>query len=146
MAPPSRGAGKYVPRKGLKQPSRKSVASKTSARKTAPSSQQRRARRYRPGTVALRQIRKYQRSTDLLIRKAPFQRLVRAYAEQHLPDARIQLGAMITLQEALEGYLVGLFEDTNLLAIHAKRVTIMQRDMQLAQRLRGETFGDKANQ
>ena len=94
--------------------------------------------RYRPGTVALREIRKYQKSTDLLIRKLPFQRLVREIAQDFKTDLRFQSTAILALQEASEAYLVGLFEDTNLCAIHAKRVTIMPKDIQLARRIRGE--------
>lgn len=94
--------------------------------------------RYRPGTVALREIRKYQKSTDLLIKKAPFQRLVREIAQEFKLDIRFQLSAIAALQEASEAYLIGLFEDTNLCAIHAKRVTIMPKDLQLARRIRGE--------
>eukprot|EP00798_Chlamydomonas_sp_ICE-L_P015441 gene15441-biopygen24490 len=94
---------------------RKQLATKA-ARKSAPATGGvKKSHRYRPGTVALREIRKYQKSTELLIRKLPFQRL-----------------------EAAEAYLVGLFEDTNLAAIHAKRVTIMPKDIQLARRIRGE--------
>ena len=94
--------------------------------------------RYRPGTVALREIRKYQKSTDLLIRKAPFQRLVKEIAQEFKSDLRFQSTAVLALQEAAEAYLVGLFEDMNACAIHAKRVTIMPKDMQLARRIRGE--------
>ena len=94
--------------------------------------------RYRPGTVALREIRKYQKSTDLLIRKLPFQRLVREIASDFATDLRFQSHAVLALQEAAEAYLVGLFQDTNLLAIHARRVTIKPKDMQLARRIRGE--------
>ena len=94
--------------------------------------------RHRPGTVALRQIRKYQKSTALLIRKLPFQRLVREIAQDFKSDLRFQGSAVLALQEAAEAYLVGLFEDTNLCAIHAKRVTIMPKDIQLARRIRGE--------
>ncbi|EGT34561.1 hypothetical protein CAEBREN_26312 [Caenorhabditis brenneri] len=94
--------------------------------------------RYRPGTVALREIRRYQKSTELLIRKLPFQRLVREIAQDFKTDLRFQSAAIGALQEASEAYLVGLFEDTNLCAIHAKRVTIMPKDMQLARRIRGE--------
>ena len=94
--------------------------------------------RYRPGTVALREIRKYQKSTDLLIRKAPFQRLVREISHDMKNNLRYQETTLLALQEASEAYLVGLFEDTNLCAIHAKRVTIMPKDMQLARRIRGE--------
>ncbi|KAJ7091336.1 histone-fold-containing protein, partial [Mycena belliarum] len=111
--------------------------------------------RFRPGTVALREIRRYQKSTELLIRKLPFQRLVREIAQDFkvrsrlffliLPrltrpqtDLRFQSSAVMALQEAAEAYLVSLFEDTNLAAIHAKRVTIQPKDLALARRLRGE--------
>ena len=94
--------------------------------------------RYRPGIVALREIRRYQKSTELLIRKLPFQRLVREIAQDFRTDLRFQSSAVVALQEASEAYLVGLFEDTNLCAIHAKRVTIMPKDVQLARRIRGE--------
>ncbi len=94
--------------------------------------------RFRPGTVALREIRRYQKSTELLIRKLPFQRLVREIAQDFKTDLRFQASAIAALQEASESYLVGLFEDTNLCAIHAKRVTIMPKDVQLARRIRGE--------
>jgi histone H3 len=96
--------------------------------------------RYRPGTVALREIRKYQKSTDLLIRKLPFQRLVREIMAEvgNGTVTRMQTPALLALQEATEAYAVGLFEDTNLCAIHAKRVTIMAKDIQLARRIRGE--------
>ncbi|KAL7424969.1 histone H3.1 [Cryptotrichosporon argae] len=94
--------------------------------------------RYRPGTVALREIRRYQKSTELLIRKLPFQRLVREIAQDFKTDLRFQSSAVLALQEASEAYLVSLFEDTNLAAIHAKRVTIQPKDLQLARRLRGE--------
>lgn len=94
--------------------------------------------RYLPGTVALREIRKYQKGTQLLLRKLPFQRLVREVAQDFKADLRFQSSAILCMQEAAEAYLVNLFEDTNLCAIHAKRVTIMPRDMQLALRIRGE--------
>ena len=94
--------------------------------------------RYRPGTVALREIRHYQKSTELLIRKLPFQRLVRELSAFIKSDLRFQGSALLALQEASEAYLVGLFEDTNLAAIHAKRVTIQPKDIQLARRIRGE--------
>ena len=94
--------------------------------------------RWRPGTVAMREIRKYQKSTELLIRKLPFQRLVREIAQEFKADLRFQSTAIMALQEASEAYLVGLFEDCNLCAIHAKRVTILPKDIQLARRIRGE--------
>ena len=94
--------------------------------------------RYRPGTVALREIRRYQKSVDPLICKLPFQRLVKEVAQDFMPDLRFQAKAILALQEASEDYLVGLFQDTNLCAIHAKRVTIFPKDIQLARRIRGE--------
>src|ERR1700709_2908071 len=98
---------------------------KQTARKAAPSSGGvKKPHRYRPGTVALREIRRYQKSTELLIRKLPFQRLVREIAQDFKSDLRFQSSAIGALQESVEAYLVSLFEDTNLCAIHAKRVTI----------------------
>ena len=160
----------------IKQTARKSTADKRPrfspiALKANPSSpKSRKPHRYRPGTVALREIRKYQKSTDLLIRKLPFQRLVREIAEKINGKLyRFQSTAILALQEASEAFLVckssyplkyhfffylytlvflplisyllfclALFEDTTLCAIHAKRVTIMPKDMQLARRIRGE--------
>ena len=138
---------------------RKQLATKA-ARKSAPATGGvKKPHRYRPGTVALREIRRYQKSTELLIRKVkfiwnycsscsqltfssflqlPFQRLVREIAQDFKTDLRFQSSAVMALQEASEAYLVGLFEDTNLCAIHAKRVTIMPKDIQLARRIRGE--------
>ncbi|XP_074360414.1 histone H3.3-like isoform X2 [Apium graveolens] len=98
----------------------------------------RKPHRYRPGTVALREIRKYQKTTELLILKLPFQRLVREIAQGIKSDLRFQSHAFLALQEASEDYLVGLFHDANLCSIHAKRVTIMPKDIQLARRIRGE--------
>nr|XP_049463603.1 uncharacterized protein LOC125906872 [Anopheles coluzzii] len=120
---------------------RKQLATKA-ARKSAPATGGvKKPHRYRPGTVALREIRRYQKSTELLIRKLPFQRLVREIAQDFKTDLRFQSSAVMALQEASEAYLVGLFEDTNLCAIHAKRVTIMPKDIQLARRIRGERGG-----
>jgi len=97
-------------------------------------------RRYRPGTVAMREIRKYQKSTDLLLRRLPFSRVVRQIAQkctENGSDLRWQARALEALQCATEAHLVSLFEDANLCAIHAKRVTGMTRDIQLARRIRG---------
>ncbi|CEJ01446.1 Putative Histone H3 [Rhizopus microsporus] len=117
---------------------RKQLATKA-ARKSAPTTGGvKKPHRYKPGTVALREIRRYQKSTELLIRKLPFQRLVREIAQDFKTDLRFQSSAIGALQEAAEAYLVSLFEDTNLAAIHAKRVTIQPKDIQLARRLRGE--------
>ncbi|KAJ3388291.1 centromeric DNA-binding histone H3-like protein cse4 [Entophlyctis sp. JEL0112] len=116
----------------------------------SPAGVEKRQHRYRPGTVALREIRKYQKSTDLLLRKLPFSRLVRDIIGQYTNDRfrdgegtgmRVQSAALAALQEAAEAFLVHLFEDANLCAIHAKRVTIMQKDIQLARRIRGPFGG-----
>ena len=73
-----------------------------------------------------------------MIKKLPFQRLVREIAQDFKSDLRFQGLSILALQEASEAYIVGLFEDTNLCALHAKRVTIMPKDVQLARRIRGE--------
>ena len=110
----------------------------TSAKKRTQSLVKKHKRRYRPGTVALREIRRYQKSTNLLLRKLPFQRLVREIGQGILANCRFQSTAILVLQEAAEAFLVGLFEDTNLIALHCRRVTIMPRDLQLAIRIRGD--------
>ena len=95
-----------------------------------------RPHRYRPGTVALREIRRFQKSTELLMRKLPFQRLVRELAQDFKSDLRWNPNAILALQEATEVYMVGLFEDSNKCAIHARRVTLMPKDIQLARFIR----------
>ncbi len=118
---------------------RKQLASQAARKSTPSTGIVKKTHRYRPGTVALREIRRYQKNTDLLLKKAPFQRLVREVAQDFKTgDLRFQSSAVMALQEASEAYLVGIFEDTNLCAIHARRVTIMPKDMQLARRIRGE--------
>ena len=102
------------------------------------------ARKFKAGTVSLREIRKYQRTTEMQIRKAPFRRLVREIANEKVDmsdfpnGARMQHVSLIALQEAAEAYLVKLYEDTNLNCIHRKRITIEPKDIQLARRVRGE--------
>jgi histone H3 len=96
--------------------------------------------RYRPGAVAIKEIRKYQKSTGLLLRKLPFQHLAREIPQDFRSganDLRYQSTAMLALQEAAEAYLAGLFEDANLCAIHGKRAALMPKDIQLARRIRG---------
>jgi len=104
----------------------------------------RKKHRFRPGTVALREIRKYQKSTGLLMQKLPFSRVVREIAQDMVTvnnNVRWQSTALLALQEATEAYLVHLFEDSYLCTVHAKRVTLMQKDLQLARRIRGK-WGD----
>ena len=94
--------------------------------------------RYRAGTVALQDIRHFQKTSALLIRKLPFQRLVREITQDLRTDLRFQSAVILCLQEAAEAYLVRLFDDANLCAIHARRVTILPKDIQLARRIWGE--------
>ena len=100
----------------------------------------RKPRRWRPGTVALRQIKKYQKSTDLLIRKLPFQRLVREVAQKIDPTLRFQSTAILALQEASESFLVTMFEDVNVCSLHAGRVTIQTKDIKLWNRMIRDNF------
>lgn len=129
-----------------KQTARKSVGGKAprqqlatkAARMSAPATGgATRRRRYRPGAKALKEIRKYQRSTALLIPALAFQRLVREISQDCRTDLRFQSAALAALQEAAEAYLVGTFELANLCAVHARRVTLMPRDISLARRIRG---------
>ena len=135
MARTKQSAKKTV---GGKAP-RQHVASKAARKQIPADAGIKKARRFRPGTVALREIRRYQKSTELLIRKLPFQRLVREIAQDFKTDLRFQASAIMALQEASEAYLVSLFEDANLAAIHAKRVTIMPKDLSLVRRIRPDT-------
>jgi len=141
---------KSVPAPPMKQVARKSTAAVKGgkklpvARKAPRELAAKTARKFRPGHQALREIRKYQKSTDLLIPKLPFSRLIREVATNvatHVQDLRFQSTAIMALQEAAEAYLTTLFEDTVLCAIHARRVTIMPKDMQLTMRIRGGPAG-----
>ena len=93
----------------------------------------RRRRKFRPGTVALREIRKYQKSTELLIQKLPFQRFVREVFSQisSTQTFRVTPQALLALQEASESFLIHMFEQSNLIAIHGKRVTLNVKDILL---------------
>jgi len=98
--------------------------------------------RFKPGTVALREIKRYQKTTNLLLPRAPFQRLVRSICSGIDNDLRFASNALQALQESSEAYIVGVFEDANLCAIHANRVTVMKKDMDLARRIRGDNNTD----
>ena len=154
---PSKKGRRPVTAKAVRRPARnaavpfKAIASKSSfgfARKEqVPPPKKKKPRRYRPGTVALREIRKYQKSTDSLIRKAPMKRLIkevitdfdtRSAGQRMLGELRLSTGAAAALQEALEMYSVKLFEDTQLCAIHGRRITVMPKDLSLARRIRKE--------
>ena len=129
-------------------PPQKAVAGKAPApRRSAPGAPKKIKPRFRPGTVALREIRKYQKNADLLIPRLPFQKLVRYLTDKLFPhqNFRFNGNTFLALQESAEAYLTTLFEDANLCAIHAKRITIMPKDLQLTARIRKEAF-DKATQ
>ncbi|XP_042365642.1 histone H3-like centromeric protein A isoform X2 [Plectropomus leopardus] len=133
----SRRKGKIPKRRPpLPSPGTSGSTPKSPRRKPPPASPKK--RRFRPGTKALMEIRKFQKSTDLLLRKGPFSRLVREVCESFSRESlRWQVYALLALQEAAEAFLVMIFSDANLCAIHAKRVTVFPRDIQLARRIRG---------
>lgn len=126
--------------KAEKRPKKFVLKETKTAKKTARETRQPGFRRMRPGQHVMRDIRRYQRTTELLLRKYPFQRIVRQIALDVKPDVKFQSSALMALQESAEAYLVNLFEDTNLCAVHANRVTIMEKDIALARRIRGENF------
>ena len=117
---------------------RKTLSTKAARKSASARGGVKKPHKYRPGTVALREIRRYQKNVELLIRKLPFQRFVREIAQDFKSDLRFTSFALQALHEASEAYIVSLFEDTNLCAIHAKRKTIMVHDIALARRIRGE--------
>lgn len=114
-------------------PPKSKIGKKSTAKPRSVNSdgKQKKAHRFRPGTVALREIRRYQKSTDLLIQKKPFQRLIREIAQDRNTDMRFQKAALNAIQEAAEMYLTNYFESSNVNAIHAKRVTLMMDDMKV---------------
>jgi histone H3 len=98
----------------------------------------RKAHPYRPSLQAMRQIRKYENSHNLVLRKFPFQRYVRKIASYATPGTQFQSTAILTLQEAAEAYLVGLMEDANRIAKMSNRETVYRKDIRLARIVRGE--------
>ena len=126
----------------VKETARKSatLSKKVKKAKKSSASGVKKTRRFRPGTVALREIRRYQKGTELLLRKAPFQRLVRELSAVHKAGLRFQSSAVQAIQEATESWAISLLSDANLCSIHAKRVTLMNKDLHLAPPLRGERF------
>ena len=136
-----------APVKGGKQP-RNHISHKILRKGIAPTGGIKKPHRYQPGMVALSKIRWYQRSTENLIKRTPFQKLIREISQEYClsPDGpgtpsvqvHFQSTAIDALQEAAENFIVGIFKDVNLLAIHARRVTIMPRDIQLALCIRGD--------
>ena len=140
--PKGKAAAKSVNKMG--KMSAKNKESKA-IKKTAPAKggmKEGKKRRFKAGTVALREVKRYQKSLDMLLPRAPFQRLVRSICEDLDHELRFQSQALTAIQEATEAYITGLFEDTNLCAIHANRVTVMKKDMDLARRIRGDRHFD----
>ena len=129
---------KCTARKGEVGKKQSTFAKKQPRSQSDKASAQHQLHRYRPGTVALREIRKYQKSTELLIHKLPFQRLVHEILQGFAVGFRVTPAMIMALQEAAEAYLVQLLEDSNLCAIHAKRITIQPKDIQLVRRIHGE--------
>ena len=136
-----------APVKGGKQP-RKHISHKVLRKGIVPTGGIKKPHRYQPGMVALREIRRYQRSTENLIKRTPFQKLIREISQEYricpegpgTPSVQVcfQSTVIAALQEAGENFIVGLFEDVNLLAIHTRHVTIMPRDIRLNLRIRGD--------
>lgn len=133
--------GGKAPRKQLAT----KAARKTALQPSAGSQVANKKPRYKAGTVALREIRRYQCSIDLLIRKLPFQRFVRQIALSMKQEIRYQTQALAMIHETTEAYLTGIFEDANLCAYHAKRVTVLDRDLKLVEKMRSR-FGKGAIQ
>jgi histone H3 len=129
---------KTIPIKREEKTNKKRITKDDEKKNQTSKIQVKKPHRFRPGTVAIREIRKYQKNTELLIKKLPFQRLVRELAQEYMTDIRFHSNAILALQEASEAYLVDLFEDANLCCLHAKRVTLSVKDIQLARRIRGE--------
>jgi histone H3 len=111
-------------------------APQTSETKVKIDEKQRKNRRFHPGTVALRQIKKQQSNTDLLLRKAPFQRLVRDIIHDQKQNVRVQKKALVELQRNAESFLISLLQSANECALHANRVTVYPKDMYLATQIR----------
>ena len=142
---PSKPTAKNIPRKGGKQPQKHLLQKALRKHKTEGI---KKPHHYHPGLLALREIRRYQQSTECLIKRTPFNKLIKEISQGYIvcPDGpgmpsvqvRFQSTALAALQEAAENFLVGLFEDINLLAVHAKRVTVMPSDIRLALRIRGD--------
>lgn len=127
----------FEPKVGGKRPS-KSISTKTS-KKSIPSQLSQGKARFKPGSLALKEIRKYQKSSELLIRKRPFQRLVR-HLSASSESLRFQSAALVIFQEALENFLTGLLEDAYRCALHAKRVTLLPRDIVLIYKIKYSKF------
>lgn len=110
-------------------------AKQTASMKPVPNPNARKPHRFRPGTVALMEIRRYQKTTDPVIPRKSFYRLCVEIGQEFKTDVRFQRDAIEALREGAEAYLVWMFEYANLAAIHTRRVTIMPKDIQLVRRI-----------
>ena len=145
---PLKTTSKRVATKGGKQP-QKHMLHKL-LRQNSTTGGIKKPHRYHSGLLGLQEIHRYQQSTDSLIRKTPFNKLIKEISQEYrvCPDGpgtpsvqvRFQSTALVALQETAENFLVGLFEDVNLLAVHAKRVTVMPHDIRLALGICGDHF------
>ena len=140
--PKAKNAAAKISSKAKKRSMAGAKKGKSPMKKTAPAAGGRKKPRMRAGTVALREIRRYQKSSKNLLPRAAFQRVVRDVARGYDSDLRFASQALVALQEAAEAYLVGIFEDANMCALHANRVTVMRKDMDLARRIRGDAQHD----
>lgn len=139
--PKAKNAASKMSSKSKGQMKKKTAASSKGIKKTDAEKEKKKIR-FKPGTVALREIKRYQKSTSLLLPRASFQRVVRDICSGIDHDLRFASNALYALQESAEAYLTGIFEDANLCALHAKRVTVMKNDMELARRIRGDEKND----
>jgi histone H3 len=114
---------------------RKQLATRAARKFATPTGCTKKPFRYRPGTQALREIRRYQKTGDLLLKKTPFGRLCREIGQRKYSDLRFTSDAKITCQQCTEPYMTTLFDHGNLLAIHANRKKVIPKDIQLAQRI-----------
>ena len=122
----------HCPKKGSRRPPRQSKKAKG----TSGHPGIKKPHRWRPGVARLREIRRFQKSNELLFRGKPFERFARELANNHKSDVRFSKDAVRALQDATESFLTGLLHEANLCAIHAKRSTVQPRDLHLARRLR----------
>lgn len=116
----------------------KSKGGKSKSKKTSKSRGEKKTRHFKPGTVALREVKRYQKTSGFLIASLPFERLVREVAQDFKADLRFSRSAVALIQLITEHYLVGILEESVLVAISAKRVSVQPKDVHLVRRIRGE--------
>ncbi len=117
---------------------KKAESKSTKGSKAISKTQDGKKRRYKPGTVTLRTIKKLQKGTNQLLQKAPVQRSIRRIAKEFDPTCRMTPDALFAIQEATEAYIISVMEDCQMCAVHAKRVSVQRADMILARKIRGD--------